>query len=128
MMLALVAPHAIDGLVSLPTPRLCESALDNLIQKQLLVQRNFLAPELVSALIADMRSLRARGSDAPSAAASTLHGSVEWKMLLPAGPTRDDTADDPQGLQGRDALLSLVTELAAGIESRTGVALDVSHS
>lgn len=127
-MLALIIPHAITGLLSLPTPCLRESALDALIQKQVLVQPNFLAPDLVSALIADMRSLQARGNDAPSAAASTLHGSVEWKMLLPDGPTRDDTADDPQGLQGRDALLSIVTELASGIESRTGVALDVSHS
>ena len=125
-MIALIASHAINGLVSLPTPHLCEKSLDRLIQKQLLVQRNFLEPELVSALVADMRSLQARGGDAPSAAASTLHGSVEWRMLLPDGPTNNDGAD-PLGLQGRETLLCLVTELASQIESRTGVALDVSQ-
>lgn len=124
-MLLTASPGAFASLVSLPRPRLHENALDQLLgNEQVLVQRNFLAPSLVSALLADHASLRARAGGGPTAIASALHGSVEWRMLLPDGPTLDEVADDAVGLRGRDMLLSLVADLSSQIEDRTGVALD----
>ena len=86
----------------LPKPRLHADSLERLFgPEQLLVQRNFLAPSLVDALVSDVRSLRATLTPAAAAAA---HGSVEWFELLPAAPPQSAACDE-LGLYGRERLL-----------------------
>jgi len=117
------AVHAVAAL-QLATPTLHHASLPTLFgPEQLLIQRNFLSPELVRALVADVGSLRKRGVTPDSASAA--HGSVEWLNLLPQPPAahRDD---HPIGLAGRACLLQIVDDIKTQLELGSSVPLDAA--
>ena len=109
--------------VCLPAmPTISSGSLSKLFgAQQLLHVRGFLPPELVSALVADVHSLRARQAQASHASAA--HGSVEWHELLPNAPEAHPE-EDATGLGGRERLLQLVCTLSSQLEEATGTSLD----